>query len=61
MQGGNRKGAGRPPNRGERKLTTSIRVTPTLKNYLADMASASETIETAIRRSADFRKWSKSQ
>jgi hypothetical protein len=56
--GGKRKGAGRKPARGETKVTTSIEVTPTLKDYLAQCdQSQSEVIESAIRRTKAFRDW----
>lgn len=60
--GGKRAGAGRPAARGERKETTSMRLTPTLLRYLSEHnESAGEIVEAAIRRTADFRKWVKDQ
>lgn len=43
--------------RGERKVTTSCRVTPEVKGYLDQCESASEEIETALRGSKRFREW----
>lgn len=49
---------GRPPQRGERKEVASVRLTPTVREYLdAQAGSMSETIETLVRRTRDFRKW----
>lgn len=57
-RGGKRKGAGRKPARGEAKVTTSIEVTPTVKEYLASRdQSQSEFVESAIRRTKAFRDW----
>ena len=57
-RGGKRKGAGRKPARGEAKVTTSIEVTPTLKEYLAQCdQSQSEVVESVIRRTKAFRDW----
>ena len=57
-RGGKRKGAGRKPARGEAKVTTSIEVTPTVKEYLASRdQSQSEFVESMIRRTKAFRDW----
>lgn len=57
-RGGKRKGAGRKPVRGEAKVTTSIEVTPTLKEYLDQCEqSQSEVCESTIRRTKAFRDW----
>ena len=57
--GGKRDGAGRPAIRGVRKVTTSMRLTPDVLAYLAQHdETAGELIESAIRRTADFRRWS---
>ena len=49
---------GRPPQRGERKQVASVRLTPTVREYLdAQVGSMSETIETLVRRTRDFREW----
>jgi hypothetical protein len=59
-QGGSRPGAGRPATRGERKQTTSLRLSPTLLRYLAEQDdTAANVVEDAVRRTADFRAWSK--
>lgn len=56
--GGKREGAGRPAPRGERKKTGSMRLTPTLWEYLAAQeSSAADVIEDAIRRTKAFREW----
>ena len=56
--GGKREGAGRPTTRGETKETTSMRLTPTLKAYLAQCdQSAGDVVEDTIRRTAAFKKW----
>jgi hypothetical protein len=61
-RGGKRAGAGRKPARGEAKVTTSIKVTPTLKEYLSQCEqSQSEVIESVIRNTKAFRKWSASR
>jgi hypothetical protein len=61
-RGGKRAGAGRKPARGEAKVTTSIEVTPTLKEYLSQCEqSQSEVIESAIRKTKSFRQWLESR
>ena len=60
--GGKREGAGRKVSRGEVKVTTSIGVTPEIKQFLAEQEdSASNVVEDAIRRTRAFREWSKSR
>ena len=60
--GGKRKGAGRKARHGERKETTSMRLTPTVLAYLDEHdETAGEVIEAALRRTADFRRWVKEQ
>lgn len=56
--GGPRTGAGRPaaPDN-QRKVTTSIRISPELRQYLATMPNVSQEIETIVRRTAAFRRW----
>lgn len=64
-QGGKRIGAGAKPLRGERKVGVGIRLTPTLRDYLAELAdpaaepptSMSETIEVTQRGTKAFRDW----
>ena len=56
--GGKREGAGRKPDRGVRKETLALRVTPECKEYLAQVDdSASNVVEDAIRRTKAFREW----
>ncbi len=58
--GGKRDGAGRKPARGVRKETLALRVTPDIKQFLAEQDdSASNVVEDAIRRTRAFREWSK--
>jgi hypothetical protein len=58
--GGKREGAGRKPVRGEPKITTSIALTPVVKQYLDQCEqSQSEIIESTIRRTKGFREWGK--
>ena len=60
--GGKRKGAGRKPApKGERKVERSIKLAPKLDEYLRQRENATATIETALRRSKDFRDWKKAQ
>jgi len=60
--GGKRKGAGRPAERGERKVSLTVGVTPTLREFLdAQEGSISDTVEDAIRRTKAFREWEKSR
>ena len=57
-RGGQREGAGRPADRGVRKQTTSMRLTPTVLRYLAECDdTAANVVEDTIRRSAAFREW----
>ena len=56
--GGKREGAGRPLLRGERKETTSMRLTPTVLAFLRESGeSSAEVVESAVRRSVAFREW----
>lgn len=56
--GGQRKGAGRKPARGVAKVTTSMALTPDVKEYLDQCEqSQSEAVESAIRRTKAFRDW----
>ena len=58
--GGNRKGSGRKPDLGERKVTTSMRITPTLKAYLSEHGlNAGSIFEDWIRKSKQFKEWIK--
>ncbi len=60
--GGKREGAGRKPGRGERKEVASVRLTPTLREFLDDQGeSMSEVIEDAIRKTKKFREWLKAR
>lgn len=56
--GGKREGAGRKASRGEAKVTTSIGVTPEVKQYLEQCdRSQSDVIEDAVRHTKAFREW----
>ena len=58
--GGKRKNAGRPPARGERKIMTGLRLTPTLRRYLRQHSKTqADVVEDAVRRTADFKRWAK--
>lgn len=49
---------GRPPQRGERKRTLCVRLTPTLLRYLAGQeASAANVIEDCLRATKGFKDW----
>ena len=57
-RGGKRKGAGRKPApAGTVKVPMTIKVEPELREYLKQCANATETIETAVKRSKAFRDW----
>jgi hypothetical protein len=57
--GGSRPNAGRPATHGERKQSLTIRITPTLRTYLAETSAASiaERIETDYRADPAFISW----
>jgi len=56
--GGKRKGAGRKSDRGERKIETGMRLTPTLRRYLHQHGkTTANVVEDAVRRTADFKRW----
>ena len=60
--GGKRKGAGRKAERGEAKESLTVRITPTLREFIAAQeASAADLIEDAIRRTKNFREWMKAR
>ena len=57
-RGGKREGAGRPAYRGERKINTGLRLTPTLRRYLQQHSkSQADLVEDVVRRTADFKRW----
>ena len=57
-RGGKREGAGRPADRGERKINTGLRLTPTLRRYLQQHSkSQADLVEDVVRRTADFKRW----
>lgn len=57
-RGGKRKGAGRKPApEGTQKIPMTIKVEPELREYLRQCENATDTIETALRRSKAFRDW----
>lgn len=54
--GGKRKGAGRKAFHGETKITASLRLTPTVKHFLAQGDdSISEAVEKLVRASRGFK------
>lgn len=60
--GGKRKGAGRPAERGERKVSLTVGVTPTLREFFDEQEeSISEFVEKAIRLTKRFREWEKAR
>lgn len=62
VRGGAREGAGRPAERGERKQSLTIRITPTLRAFIDQQtASAADVIEDTLRRTKAFRDWEASQ
>ena len=62
MSGGQRKGAGRKARLGERKETTTVLLTPTLREFLArDGESIGDQVETIVRKTKAFREWMKSR
>jgi hypothetical protein len=61
-RGGVRAGAGRPPDRGVRKRSLTVQITPELREYLDGLqASCANTIEDTIRQTAGFRAWQKAR
>jgi hypothetical protein len=60
--GGQRKGAGRKPAPdGTAKIAYGTKLDPVVVEYLRDCDNAASTIETAIKRSEDFREWLRSE
>lgn len=60
--GGKRIGAGRKARLGERKETTTVRLTPTLREFLArDGKSIGDQVETIVRNTKAFREWMKAR
>lgn len=58
--GGKREGAGRRPEGIEKKLTTSITLTPTAKRWLDDQEGSNGSIvESLIRSTQGFKRWSR--
>lgn len=57
--GGKRKGSGAKSIHGVKKVTLSLRVTPQVKEFLAEYESASEYVDRAIRRTAAFKRLQK--
>lgn len=56
--GGKREGAGRKPVWGERRITTTINVTPELKAYFDQHSETQgDLIESTIRKTKDFKSW----
>lgn len=61
QHGGARSGSGRKPKHGVAKVSHTLTITPELKAYLQTVASGSELIETAIRKTRAFRDWKAAQ
>ncbi len=60
--GGKREGAGRKPTRGEAKESLTVRVTPTLREFLDEQPeSMSDLIEDTLRKTKRFREWEKAR
>lgn len=58
--GGKRKGSGRKPEHGEAKITTTVAITPEVKDFLDQYAeSRSGSVEQITRESKAFRDWRK--
>ena len=56
--GGSRPGAGRKPAPpGTTKVTLSVKIDPQIREYLRQCDNATATIETALKRSAAFKRW----
>lgn len=54
--------AGRPAKYGERKQSLTIRITPTLREFLDSRSeSVAITIEDAVRNTREFREWLEQQ
>ena len=61
MSGGKRDGAGRKPGPYGCKVTLAVRVSPDIKEYLAQTGNMSDASERAIRFSKPFIEWLKDQ
>lgn len=58
--GGKREGSGRKIQGTEKKLTTGITITPTVKRWLDDQKDSNGSIvENLIRKSKPFKDWQK--
>jgi len=55
--GGKRDGAGRKSGPNGPKKMVSLRLAEDVRNFLATTASQADTIETAVRNSAAFKRW----
>ena len=58
--GGKREGAGRKSGPYGPKKMVSLRLAEDVRNFLAFYGSQAETIETAVRKSAAFKRWRQS-
>ena len=58
--GGKRDGAGRKSGPNGPKKMVSLRLAEDVRNFLATTASQADTIETAVRKSAAFKRWRQS-
>ena len=58
--GGKREGAGRRSGPYGPKKMVSLRLAEDVRNFLATTASQADTIETAVRKSAAFKRWRQS-
>ena len=59
--GGKREGAGRKSGPYGPKKMVSLRLAEDVRNFLAFYGSQAETIETAVRKSAAFKRWRETQ
>lgn len=56
--GGKRQGAGRKPDGDEKKVTTSVTITPTVKRWLDEQENSNGfVVESLIRRTKGFKEW----
>ena len=58
-RGGARKGSGRKPIGEKPKVQYATKLSVLTVSYLRQLDNASQSIELAITRSADFKRWSK--
>jgi len=56
-RGGAREGAGRKPDGESKKIPMTFKINPELRRYLQSLNNATAAIETALKRSKQFRDW----